>query len=98
MAVGPAQDVAVHDELRFLLFIYVDDFKLAAPADALAKAWKTISLRVEIGAPEPFNRYFGCFRPKTQCLRAHHHEAATQARGPAAGALRALQHVGGDRP
>ena len=54
------QSVFFHDQLRLLLVIYVDDFKLAGPKEALAQGWKTMSSRMEIGVPEPFDRYFGC--------------------------------------
>ena len=46
--------------LKLLLVMYVDDFKLAGLQGALAKGWTTIKRRVDIGAPEPFDRYFGC--------------------------------------
>ena len=49
-----------HPELDLLLVVYVDDFKLAGPAGSLDKGWDLIGKVVEIDAPEPFGRYFGC--------------------------------------
>ena len=45
-----------------MLVVYVDDFKLAGPKDKLASAWKSLRSAVNIGEPEPFDRYFGCMR------------------------------------
>ena len=49
-----------HDEHKCMLVVYVDDFKLAGPKDKLASAWKSLRSAVNIGEPEPFDRYFGC--------------------------------------
>ena len=49
-----------HDEYKCMLVVYVDDFKLAGPKDKLASAWKSLRSAVNIGEPEPFDRYFGC--------------------------------------
>ena len=49
-----------HDEFKCLFVVYVDDFKLAGPENKLAEAWKSLQSAVNIGEPEPFDRYFGC--------------------------------------
>ena len=61
-----------HPELDLLLVVYVDDFKLAEPAGSLDKGWELIGKVVEIDAPEPFGRYFGCHhieKNKSDCLK-----------------------------
>ena len=58
-----------HPELDLLLVVYVDDFKLAGPAGSLDKGWELIGKVVEIDAPEPFGRYFGCHRIEKNNVR-----------------------------
>ena len=41
-----------HQELNCLLVVYVDDFKMAGPAENLPKAWATVKAAVDIGEPE----------------------------------------------
>ena len=43
-----------------MLVVYVDDFKLAGPSENMDKAWASIKRAVNIGDPEPYDRYFGC--------------------------------------
>ena len=43
-----------------MLVVYVDDFKLAGPSENMDKAWASIRQAVNIGEPEPYDRYFGC--------------------------------------
>jgi hypothetical protein len=38
-----------HDELRLLLTIYVDDFKLAGPEENIAKGWELLRQEIDIG-------------------------------------------------
>ena len=49
-----------HEELDLILVVYVDDFKMAGPTGNLAKGWESIKSVVDLGEPEPFDRYFGC--------------------------------------
>ena len=49
-----------HAECKCMLVVYVDDFKLAGPTENMDKAWASIRLAVNIGEPEPYDRYFGC--------------------------------------
>ena len=60
-----------HQELRLLLVVYVDDFKLAGPKEHLSKGWELINSAVDIGEPEAYDRYFGC-----------HHKEFSQVRLP----------------
>ena len=44
------------------LVVYVDDLKLAGPKNNLAKGWAGVRSVVDLGKPEPYDRYFGCMR------------------------------------
>ena len=50
----------VHRELRLLLTIYVDDFKLAGPIDNLARGWAILRSRIDIGPASRDGMYLGC--------------------------------------
>ena len=52
--------VFYHDELKLVLSIYVDDFKLAGPADALEKGWALLRTKIELEDPGPVGLYLGC--------------------------------------
>ena len=54
------QSIFYHSELNCMLVVYVDDFKLAGPTGNMDKAWASIKRAVNIGDPEPYDRYFGC--------------------------------------
>ena len=41
-----------HAEYNCMLFVYVDDFKLAGPTENMEKAWASIKRAVNIGDPE----------------------------------------------
>ena len=55
-----------HQEYNCLLVVYVDDFKMVGPSDNMAKAWASIKNAVDIGEPEPYDRYFGCMHREFQ--------------------------------
>ena len=55
-----------HQEYNCLLVVYVDDFKMAGPSENMAKAWASIKKAVDIGEPEPYDRYFGCMHREFQ--------------------------------
>ena len=65
------QSMFYHQELRLLLVVYVDYFKLAGPKEHLSKGWDLIKSAVDIGEPEAYDRYFGC-----------HHKEISQVRLP----------------
>ena len=54
------QSIFYHAEYNGMLVVYVDDFKLAGPTENMEKAWASIKRAVNIGDPEPYDRYFGC--------------------------------------
>ena len=54
------QSIFYHSKLNCMLVVYVDDFKLAGPSENMDKAWASIRQAVNIGEPEPYDRYFGC--------------------------------------
>ena len=58
-----------HQELNCLLVVYVDDFKMAGPTANLEKAWASVKAAVNIGDPEPYDRYFGCMHREFQNIR-----------------------------
>ena len=58
-----------HQELNCLLVVYVDDFKMAGPTANMEKAWASIKAAVNIGDPEPYDRYFGCMHREFQNIR-----------------------------
>ena len=55
-----------HHDLKLTLVIYVDDFKLAGPAENVKKGWKLFREapnpedRIEMEDPSPLGRYLGC--------------------------------------
>ena len=53
------QSIFRHDGLDLILVVYVDDFKMAGPKNNLAKGWAGIRSVVDLGEPEPYDRYFG---------------------------------------
>lgn len=56
------RSVFYHPKMDLLLVEYVDDLKMAGPRENLDNGWKSISEVIDIDAPEPFGRYFGCER------------------------------------
>ena len=49
-----------HMQLRCLLSIYVDDFKVAGPAQKVDAVWKELRKYLKLDDPTPFGRYLGC--------------------------------------
>ena len=49
-----------HPELRLILVVYVDDFKMAGPISNLAKGWVSLRGEIKMEDPEPFGTYLGC--------------------------------------
>ena len=49
-----------HDEYKLFLCVYVDDFKLCGPKDAILPGWKLIEKHLNLDPPEEFGRYLGC--------------------------------------
>ena len=57
-----------HQELNCLLVVHVGNFKMAGPTENMAKAWASIRSAVDIGEPEPYDRYFGCMHREFQSI------------------------------
>ena len=49
-----------HDELRLLLLVYVDDFKMSGPKANLKEGWKRIRAGLDTDDPLPVDRCLGC--------------------------------------
>ena len=49
-----------HPELRLLLVIYVDDFKLAGPSENLAAGWNLIRQGLDMDPPDKLGLFLGC--------------------------------------
>ena len=52
--------VFFHPEMKLLLVVYVDDFKMAGPKSQMAKGWEMIGSRIDMDIPGNVNRYLGC--------------------------------------
>jgi hypothetical protein len=52
--------VFYHSEMRLLLTIYVDDFKLAGPEENISKGWDLLRTRIDIGPSSRAGMYLGC--------------------------------------
>ena len=71
----------IHRDLRLLLMVYVDVFKLAGPSELLAEGWKLIrSDRTEDGLiidePAPMNLCLGCHH-KLDSTHVNNHKVQT---------------------
>ena len=60
-----------HEELKLLLMVYVDDFKMSGPKENLEKGWKMIRSGLDTDDPAPVDRCLGC----------HHREATGTVNG-----------------
>ena len=49
-----------HPQLKLMLVVYVDDFKLAGPKGNLTQGWKLIRQGVRTEEPTPAGKYLGC--------------------------------------
>jgi hypothetical protein len=49
-----------HAKWQLLLVVYVDDFKMAGPANNLPPAWKAIRDGIKTDEPGPAGKYLGC--------------------------------------
>lgn len=55
-----------HGDLKLILMIYVDDFKLAGPKANLSIGWKMIQEAVEMGRTEPTGLFLGCMHQRIE--------------------------------
>ena len=49
-----------HEELKLLLMVYVDDFKMSGPKENLEKGWKMIRSGLDSDDPDLVDRCLGC--------------------------------------
>jgi len=49
-----------HPELKVLLIVYVDDFKMSGPEASMAKAWEKLRKGLVIEDPSPAGKFLGC--------------------------------------
>ena len=52
--------IAYLPQLKLLLIVYVDDFKLSGPKCNLEKAWKLIQKGIILETPTGLGLYLGC--------------------------------------
>ena len=50
-----------HPKYMALLIVYVDDFKLASRKEDTKLIWKELQKRIDMGEPEPPDRFLGCY-------------------------------------
>jgi hypothetical protein len=49
-----------HPELKVLLIVYVDDFKMSGPESSVAKGWEGLRKGLVIEDPTPAGKFLGC--------------------------------------
>jgi hypothetical protein len=49
-----------HPELKLLLVVYVDGFKMSGPKENMSKGWSLIASKIDMETPGEVNRYLGC--------------------------------------
>ena len=52
--------VFFHPELKLLLVVYVDDFKMSGPKESMSKGWELIGSKIDMDTPTVIGRYLGC--------------------------------------
>ena len=60
LAVPDWRSVYWHPELKLLLIVYVDDFKMSGPADKISAGWKKLRKGLVIDDPTPAGKFLGC--------------------------------------
>ena len=60
MCIGNWPSCYMHEQLKLMLMVYVDDFKLAGPEANLTAGWKKIKEAVHMGEPEAPGLFLGC--------------------------------------
>jgi len=49
--------VFFHPQLKLLLVVYVDDFKMSGPKESMSKGWELVGSRIDMGVPTDIGRY-----------------------------------------
>ena len=69
-----------HPDLKLLLIVYVDDFKMSGPIDNVRKGWELIGQKIDLDNPGKVGRYLGCdhiFQQDVRLSHQHHPFAHT---------------------
>ena len=53
-----------HAKLKLYLVVYIDDFKLAGPAENMEKGWELIRRDIQMEDPHPMQLYLGCLHKR----------------------------------
>ena len=59
-AVDDWTSVYWHPNLRLLLMVYVDDFKMSGPAKNMIRGWNLIRKSIQTDEPQQVNKCLGC--------------------------------------
>ena len=52
--------VFFHPQLKLLLVVYVDGFKMSGPKESLSKGWELVGSRIDMDVATDIGRYLGC--------------------------------------
>ena len=52
--------VFYHPDLKLLMVVYVDDFKMSGPKESMKKGWELVASRIDMDTPGMVSRYLGC--------------------------------------
>ena len=68
--------VFFHPELKFLLVVYVDDFKMSGPKESMSKGWELVGSRIDMDVPTDIGRYLDHVQELQVKLTVHDHPFA----------------------
>ena len=69
--------VYIHEKLRLVLVVYVDDFKMAGPQKNLAQGWSMLRTRLKIEPETGLDMYLGCNQSKGNVTLGNGHRVTT---------------------
>ena len=52
--------VLFHPQLKLLLVVYVDNFKMSGPKEPMTKGWELVGSKIDMDVPTDIGRYLGC--------------------------------------
>ena len=84
VAVPDWRSVYWSQKLKFLLAVYVDDFKAAGPEANVKEAWRLIRKSIETDEPADAGMYLGCDHKQQQVWVAPGSDPMTQDKSPVA--------------
>ena len=65
-----------HEELKLMLSIYVDDFKMAGPTENIDKGWALLRSKIDMEDPTPVGLYLGCQQQRFDVKTTRDHLAS----------------------